>query len=104
MRILIITPHYFPDGGPSAVLFSLSSNKLSDRGPNGTILTGVPHYPTGKVLNQYRGLVIRKERTNNIKILRVPLPSLDRKKLFLRFFSVCLFSTRCLVCGSFREI
>jgi colanic acid biosynthesis glycosyl transferase WcaI len=103
MRILIITPHYVPDGGPSAVLFSLLSNKLSDRGHNVTILTGVPHYPTGKILNQYRGLVIRKERTNNIKILRVPLPSLDRQKLFLRFFQFVCFQLGALFAGLFEK-
>ncbi|HEW63741.1 MAG TPA: glycosyltransferase WbuB [Fervidicoccus fontis] len=85
-NVLIITPHYPPDGGPSAQLFCLLAEELARRSYSLKIICAVPHYPSGRVPNNYKGIKIFRENINEVNINRVPLPSLNRKNLYCRFF------------------
>ena len=78
MDILIITPFYAPDFGPSAPLFTQLSSVLAQRGHRVTVIAAVPHYPSGKVLPEYKGKWIRNSVENGVKVIRVAVPSLDR--------------------------
>jgi colanic acid biosynthesis glycosyl transferase WcaI len=86
MDILIVTPFYTPDLGPSAPLFQMLSMELVQLGHQVTVISAVPHYPTGKVNKQYQKKFITHSEENGVNVIRVRVPSLDRSKLFNRFF------------------
>jgi colanic acid biosynthesis glycosyl transferase WcaI len=84
MRILLLTPYYAPDMGPSAPLFTMLSEGLVKRGHEVIVVTTVPHYPSGKVNSLYKGKWIHRSVENGVKISRVWLPSFDRSNFALR--------------------
>jgi colanic acid biosynthesis glycosyl transferase WcaI len=84
MRILLVTPYYTPDLGPSAPLFSMLGAGLAQRGHDVTVVTCVPHYPSGQVPTEFRGLGVRRSIEDGVAVLRVPVPSVQRARLAQR--------------------
>jgi colanic acid biosynthesis glycosyl transferase WcaI len=84
MHLLMIVPHYAPDLGPSAPLFTMLAETLTQRGHQVTVLTTVPHYPSGKVQANYEGKPTVTSIENGVKIIRVALPSINRTNLAQR--------------------
>lgn len=84
MRILMLVPHYEPDMGPSAPLFTMLGVGLAQRGHNVTVIAAVPHYPSGQVQSGFRGWKIRDSVENGVRVVRVPVPSLNRTNLSFR--------------------
>jgi colanic acid biosynthesis glycosyl transferase WcaI len=96
MKILIITPFYAPDLGPSAPLFTLLSEALVKHGHRISVVAAVPHYPTGRVFANFRTTLIKHSIENGVEVIRVPVPSLDRmnfKERLLQFVSFQIGST-----------
>ncbi|HSJ52653.1 MAG TPA: glycosyltransferase family 4 protein [Anaerolineae bacterium] len=91
MRILVVTPYYLPDGGPSAPLFAMLCEQLVRRGHDVSVVAGVPHYPSGRVPPPYRGVHVKRETRGGVQVLRVPVPSLDRARLSLRLLQFLSF-------------
>jgi colanic acid biosynthesis glycosyl transferase WcaI len=81
MRILFVIGHYLPDGGPSAPLFGMLCERLARRGHEVTVLSTVPHYPTGRVPPEYKGRLVRRSRENGVTVIRIWVPSVDRARL-----------------------
>jgi colanic acid biosynthesis glycosyl transferase WcaI len=77
----MIVPHYAPDLGPSAPLFTMLSTELVKRGHQIIVLTTVPHYPTGQVPAAFRGKLIQKSLENGVEVIRTRIPSLKRSNL-----------------------
>ncbi len=88
MRILMITPFYLPDLGPSAPLYTMLCEDLSRMGHQVSVIAAVPHYPTGTVAPQFRRRLIRREELNGVDVTRVWVPSLDRMRLVQRQLSL----------------
>jgi len=89
MNILVIGTLYAPDLGPSAPLFTLLCENLVRCGHQVTVITMVPHYPTGQVSGPYRKKLIYRSVENGVQVIRVGLPSVNRSKLpqrFLQYF------------------
>ncbi len=99
MRILFLTMHYFPDGGPSAALFTMLCERLVQRGHNVTVIAAVPHYPTGRVMPPYRRNVLKQTRENGVAVCRIGLPSLDRKNMILRFTQYIIYQLGATFCA-----
>ncbi len=78
LKILMIVPHFAPDLGPSAPLFTMLSHELAQRGHHIVILTTVPHYPSGEVPQSFRGKFIQYSTQSNQEIIRIRVPSLKR--------------------------
>jgi colanic acid biosynthesis glycosyl transferase WcaI len=90
MHVLMLVPHYEPDLGPSAPLFTLLGVGLASRGHQVTVITTVPHYPSGHVSPPFRGLKTRRSVEKGVEVFRVPLPSVRRSSLSLRMMQfVC---------------
>lgn len=86
MRVLIIAQYFPPDiGGASARAFNVA-NGLSKKGCDVTGVTAFPHYPHGKVPASYRGKALMFERLENIRIMRVWIPSLPHNNVVNRVF------------------
>ena len=89
MRVLLITPYYAPDLGPSAPLFTMLAEGLKNRGHDVVAVTTVPHYPSGTVMPSYRGRWIHRSWENGVEIFRLWVPSVRRSNLALRLLQ-CL--------------
>jgi colanic acid biosynthesis glycosyl transferase WcaI len=85
MRILIFNTLYEPETSAGAPLFTSLSKEFVRSGHQVTIITSVPHYPSGRVSKAYRGKLFWHSIEEGVKVIRVGLPSVDRMKLPLRF-------------------
>lgn len=65
-NILVITQYYYPEQ------FRITDvcEKLANDGNNVTVLTGLPNYPEGIVKEEYRKFRRRKEKINDVTIIR----------------------------------
>jgi colanic acid biosynthesis glycosyl transferase WcaI len=81
MRVLMLTPYYAPDLGPAAPLFTMLSGELARLGHQVTVIAAVPHYPSGQVPAEYRGMRIRRSTEEGVLVVRVPVPSTRRSDL-----------------------
>ena len=84
MKILIVTPFYKPDLGPSAPLFHLLSRGLVEQGHEVTVIAAVPHYPNGFVDEPYRKGFIQRSVEDDVNVIRIRVPSVDRSRLLMR--------------------
>ena len=69
MKILIVTPHFFPEN------FRINdfATEFQKRGHDITVLTAIPDYPGGKYYQGYGLFKKNREIYNGIKIFRAPL-------------------------------
>lgn len=88
MKILVVCQYYYPEP------FRISDicETLVQNGHDVTVLTGLPNYPEGKVLNEYRYGNKRIEVINGVKVIRnfVIGRGNSRLKLFLNYFSFAI--------------
>jgi colanic acid biosynthesis glycosyl transferase WcaI len=91
MRVLVLVVHYLPDGGPSAPLYGMLCERLARRGHEVTVVSAVPHYPTGQVQVAYRGRPWRRTEENGVTVIRLWIPSVDRKRLLWRIVQFSVF-------------
>lgn len=103
MRILVITPYYTPDLGPSAPLYSMLCESLYRRGHKVTVLAAVPHYPSGYVQKIFKGARFRYSFENGVKVIRVPVPSLRRANLIYRFIQFACYQLGVTWAGFFER-
>ena len=61
MRVLVVTPFYTPDLGPSAALYEMLCEELVRLGCDVSVISAVPHYPTGRVAKEFRGGLVQRE-------------------------------------------
>lgn len=99
MNILILSPYYSPDLGPSAPLFTMLSESLVKRGHAVSVLTSVPHYPSGQVDPAYRGQFIRHSLENGVQVIRLWLPSIKRSNLALRLLQFICYQVEAVWAG-----
>lgn len=66
MKILVICQYYYPEQ------FRINDicEQLVLEGNSVTVLTGLPNYPKGKILNEYKWGKRRKEEINGVKVIR----------------------------------
>ncbi len=96
MKVLIITLHYLPDLGPSAPLFTMLSEGLVQHGHTVTVISAVPHYPSGQVSHLFKRRRMWSSFENGVHVIRVPVPSVNRANLakrILQFISYQLTAT-----------
>ena len=94
MDILVITAYYLPDGGPAAPLYTMLCEALAQRGHHVDVITAVPHYPSGKVPESYRGKFSFYSIEKNVRVRRMGLPSVNRAKLSDRLLQFVVFQFR----------
>lgn len=92
MRILIITQYFWPEN------FKINSLllELKNNGHDITVLTGLPNYPTGKILAGYSFWKNNNETWNGIKIFRsklIPRFSGNGVFLFFNYISFAFFAS-----------
>jgi colanic acid biosynthesis glycosyl transferase WcaI len=103
MKILVIGTLYEPDLGPSAPLFTLLSEHLVQRGHEVTVISSVPHYPTGQVSENFRGKLLWRSMECGVTVFRVGLPSLQRQRLAQRLIQYLCFQFGTVFAGLNQE-
>ena len=91
-KVLVITPHYTPDFGPSAPIFTSLSEDLREMGCEITVITGFPHYPGAKQVQGPRRF-FQEQKHNGVRIIRifvyaVPKDALWRRLLYHGAFNI----------------
>ncbi|SEM42708.1 colanic acid biosynthesis glycosyl transferase WcaI [Syntrophus gentianae] len=99
MRILLIGTMYEPDLGPAAPLFTMLCKGLVRLGHQVTVITAVPHYPTGQVQKEFRSKWVWSSVEDGVNVVRVKLPSVNRAKLVQRFFQFLCFQVGTALSG-----
>jgi colanic acid biosynthesis glycosyl transferase WcaI len=94
MHVLFLAPHYSPDLGPSAPLFKMLSEYLVQRGHKVTVITTVPHYPSGRVAPEFRGIRNFQSMENGVELIRIALPSMKRSNLIYRLAQYLCYQFR----------
>ena len=69
MQILFVTNYFEPDAGEAATRLMTFARKLTTRGHQVTVLTSLPHYPQGEVLDGYRGKFSVTETREGIRVI-----------------------------------
>lgn len=91
MKILVVCQYYYPEP------FRISDicESLVKRGHDVTVLTGLPNYPEGIVLDDYRHGKKRNETLNGVKVIRCFEIGRGKSKLklFLNYFSYAVSAT-----------
>jgi glycosyltransferase involved in cell wall biosynthesis len=88
VKILVVCQYYYPEP------FRISDicETLVQKGHDVTVLTGLPNYPEGRVLDEYRQGKKRNETLNGVKVIRnfeIGRGN-GHLKLFLNYFSFAL--------------
>lgn len=85
MKILVVCQYYYPEPFRITDICEV----LVQRGYDVTVLTGLPNYPEGKVLDEYRHGNKRNETINGVKVLRAFEIGRGKShlKLFLNYLS-----------------
>lgn len=88
MKLLVICQYYYPE--PFRITDICES--LVEKGHDVTVLTGLPNYPEGKILKNYRRGQNRSETINGVKVVRTFEIGRGTSKfqLFLNYFSYTL--------------
>lgn len=103
MRILVITPFYAPDLGPSAALYEMLCEELVRLGHEVSVISAVPHYPTGRVSNDFKGRLVQQENRRGVEVKRVWVPSINRSSLSQRLLSFLCYQLLAVLVGIRRR-
>jgi glycosyltransferase involved in cell wall biosynthesis len=79
MKILFVSQYYYPERFKVTEL----AEELFKRGYEVDVLTGLPNYPEGKILDEYTHGKKRREVINGVNVIRVPLIGRKSGKLYL---------------------
>jgi len=70
MKVVCLTHYFWPEvGAPQTRLLELA-RRLAAAGDEVTVVTGMPNYPTGVILDGYRGRFAMEERMDEVRVLR----------------------------------
>ena len=92
MKILIVTPHFYPENFKCNDM----AFELRNRGHEVTVMTAIPDYPHGKFFKGYGVLKKRRERVNGVDIRRslvIPRGKGSSFRLALNYISYTFFAT-----------
>src|SRR5947208_1480960 len=91
MKILYVS-QYFPPvmGAPSGRVYELSREWVR-MGHDVSVLTGFPNHPVGIVFKGYRGEIMRRERVDGIRVVRIPIYAAANKAFLKRVLNYSSF-------------
>ena len=99
MKILIVSPCYPPDLGPSAPMFAMLAENLVALGHQVTVLAAVPHYPNGFVPQEYQRRLWTWKDCNGVWVGRAWIPSGNRANLLHRSLTFFIYQVLATLAG-----
>ncbi len=103
MKVLFITHYFAPDSGAAANRLTRLARLLAQRGHDVTVLTTLPHYPTGIVPDAYRGRLSITETIDGVHMIQVWLWTTTSKAISRRLLSQLSFMVTCILRGLFVQ-
>jgi colanic acid biosynthesis glycosyl transferase WcaI len=100
LRILLVTLHYPPEPVGDATVTGWLAHAFAQHGHEVTVLTAVPHFTWGRILDTYKGRVVATERGPLCRIVRTWVFPSRKGKTFLRLVTGVTF----LVMGLFAAL
>ena len=95
LRLVVLCPHFAPDTAPTGVVMTSIVEHLAELGHQVHVVTALPWYRTHSIEREWRGRLVRRERTAWGSITRVhPFPGTDKTKLLRRAAGFVGFSAR----------
>jgi colanic acid biosynthesis glycosyl transferase WcaI len=96
LNVLIIAQYFPPDFGGSATRALNVAKGLLLNGCRVTIVTAFPHYPYGKIPEEYRGKLAKIEWLGKAKLIRTFILPLESKGIVRRMFLFISFAVSSL--------
>lgn len=103
MNILLVTPYYSPDLGPSSPLLTMLCEDLAKNGYSISVICAVPHFPDGKVRKGYQNFIFKLSTEKGVEVNRVWVPSGNRNNLIHRAFSFLVFQVESAFLALFKK-
>lgn len=103
MHILFVTHYFAPDSGAAANRLTRLATHLCQRGHTVTVLTTMPHYPTGVVPADYRRRWTVIEERDGVRVIHVWLWTTTRASIAYRLISQLSFMITCSLRGLFVQ-
>jgi glycosyltransferase involved in cell wall biosynthesis len=73
VRVTLLTHYYAPEVGAPQTRLRATAGLIRDLGHEVRVITGHPHYPTGRVPAGYRALSFRRDMIDGIPVQRLPV-------------------------------
>ena len=84
MRILLVGDTYPPERAAGAVRASGLAEWARAQGHQVTVVTGNPHYPTGRIFPGYSNRLLARDEVNGVPLLRVKTLPYARESVLKR--------------------
>ena len=94
---LIVTQYYHPEAGAPQIRLRALVKELTRLGHRVTVLTGMPNYPEGVILEGYRGKLSLTDKVDGIEIKRIWLYPAGGKDPFKRLLNYLSFTLHALL-------
>lgn len=101
MHILMVTNYFEPDQGAASIILSRLARKMQQRGHQVTVLTSLPNYPHGRILDGYRGKFVVVEERDGIRVIQTWLWATPSPKISRKFISQITFMLTAILRGLF---
>jgi glycosyltransferase involved in cell wall biosynthesis len=102
MRILYVSQYFPPEPGAPAARVSELARAWAQRGHEVTVLTGMPHHPTGLVPPEYRGKLLVKEYEGGASVVRTWIFATANRGRARRSLSYASFAASACLLGQWR--
>jgi len=79
-HVLVVTPQYAPDYGPSVPIFTMICEDLIKYGYQVTVITAIPKYHDQNTLNIESTKVVQEEVRNGVRLIRIKVYLSKRTK------------------------
>jgi len=96
MRILIVAQYFPPDMGGGATRAYNVAKGLLKAGCEVTVVSALPHYPTGNVPRKYRWKPLSVEYEGSVKVIRTFVPALASEGIVKRILLFASFTVSSL--------
>jgi colanic acid biosynthesis glycosyl transferase WcaI len=101
MHVLIVANYFEPDQGAAAIIVTRLARKLHQRGHQVTVLTSMPNYPHGRILDGYRGKFVVREEREGIQVIQTWLWATPSPQVSRKFLSQISFMLTAILQGLF---
>lgn len=100
LRVLFLTQNFPPEIGAKAARLYELTRRLAASGHDVRVITAMPNYPTGKVLEGFRGKLRVEERIEGVQVVRTWLKASNSSRTFPRLVSYLTFVVTSLLVGT----
>ena len=99
MRILILSPYYYPESVGAGIWLRQLATDLAGHGHQVTMFTAFPNYPSGKIFAGYRGKLYQREVIDGVKVIRTWIYASTNKGFWRRILNYGSFAASSLISG-----